>query len=126
MRYLSFLFLIFCFCFSASLSAQSEAVGEWKTMIPGQEEGSMIPLHVSIKDDNTYALDFGADGAVEIKGSYQSKGDQIVIQDVEGSDCTGKGIYTFEVNDAGMTMTRVSDECEGRGGPEGKMVFDRK
>ena len=85
----------------------------------------MIPLHVTIKADNIYWLDFGGDGDIEVTGMYQAKDGQIQIQDVEGSDCTGKGVYTFKVDDEGMTMTRVSDECEGRGGPEGKMVFSR-
>lgn len=126
MKHLPSFLILCCFFFSTSLSAQSDVVGEWKTMVPGQEEGSMMPILVSIKADNTYTVDFGADGAVEIKGAYQSKGNQLVIQDVEGSDCTGKGIYTYEVSDEGMTMSRVSDECENRGGPDGKMVFSRE
>ena len=124
MKYLPFLLGLFSFCISTSLSAQSEVVGEWKTMVPG-EEGKMIPLHVTIKADNIYWLDFGGDGDIEVTGMYQAKDGQIQIQDVEGSDCTGKGVYAFKVDDEGMTMTRVSDECEGRGGPEGKMVFSR-
>lgn len=127
MKYLSSLLILFSFCFSSGLSAQSEVVGDWKTMVPdGSKEGAMIPLHVTIKADNIYWLDFGGDGAVEITGKYETSDGQIHIQDVEGSECTGKGVYVFEVNDEGMTMTRVSDECEGRGGPEGKMSFSRR
>jgi len=125
MKYLPSFLALFCFCLSLGLSAQSEVVGEWKTMVP-DGEGNMIPFHVSIKADNTYLLDFGGDGTVEIKGTYQEKGSQLVIQDGEGSDCTGKGIYTFEVASDSMTMTRVSDECANRGGPEGKIVFSRR
>ncbi len=126
MKFLPSLLILFCFCFSTSLSAQDTPVGEWEAMVPGKEEGSMIPLHVTIKSDNIYWVDFGGDGQVEITGKYVAKGNQIAIEDVEGSDCNGKGIYTFETTDEGMTMTRVSDECEGRGGPEGKMVFSRR
>ncbi|MCO6477813.1 MAG: hypothetical protein J5I94_14380 [Phaeodactylibacter sp.] len=123
MKYLPFLL----FCLSANLSAQDSPVGEWKTMVPDREkEGAMMPLHVTIKADNLYWLDFGGDGSVEITGKYVAKGNQMVIEDVEGSDCNGKGIYTFEVTDESMTMARVSDECEGRAGPEGKIVFSRR
>lgn len=94
-------------------------------MVP-DEKGEMMPLLVTIDADNSYTVDFGADGEPEITGTYEEKDGKMHIQDVEGSDCTGKGVYTFEVTDDGMTMTRVSDECEGRGGPDGKMEFSRK
>ena len=126
MKYSPFLLLFFCFSLSSGLFAQSGPVGEWKAMIPADDKGNMMPMHVSIKADNTYAIDFGGDGTVEIKGVYSEKDGQLIIQDNEGSECTGKGVYTYEVTADGLTMTKVSDECEGRGGPEGKMVFDRK
>ena len=125
MKYLPSLLALFCFFFSTSLSAQPAVVGEWTTMVP-DKDGNMMPLHVSIRADNSYHLDFGSDGTVEVTGTYEAKGNQMIIQDAEGSNCTGKGIYTFEVTDDGMTMTRVSDECEQRGGPEGKMAFSRR
>ncbi|MCB0588194.1 MAG: hypothetical protein KDD06_23075 [Phaeodactylibacter sp.] len=127
MRYLPSLFILICLGFSINLSAQSSPVGEWKIMVPDRsQEGAMIPLFVTIKADNIYWLDFGGDGNVEGTGKYVAKGNQMIIQDAEGSECTGKGIYTFEVTDKSMTMTRVSDECEGRGGPDGKMEFSRR
>lgn len=124
MRYLPSFIILLCFSLPLGLSAQSGPAGEWKTMIPDQE-GNMIPLLVSIKADNTYSVDFGADGVVEINGTYKSEDGQITIRDNEGSECTGKGVYKYEVTADGMTMTRVSEECEGRGGPEGKMEFSR-
>ena len=50
----------------------------------------------------------------------------MTIQDVTGGGCTGKGVYNVKVTDTALFMNRVSDECEGRGGPEGLMQFKRK
>lgn len=125
MKYLSSFVVILCFCLPLASSGQSSAVGEWKAMIPADDQGNMMPMHVSIKADNTYTVDFGADGVVEIKGTFSEKDGQITIQDVEGSECTGKGVYKYEVTADGLKMTRVSEECEGRGGPDGVMELKR-
>ena len=110
-----------------SLVAQDPLVGDWKTMIPG-DQGQMVPMKVSIKADGTYALDFGMDGTVDINGAYQRNGDDMTIWDVSGqTDCDKKGVYKVAIASDGKSysMTRVSDECQGRGGPEGKMSFQR-
>lgn len=124
MKHLPSFLALFCFCLPFALSAQSAAVGEWKTSFP-DDKGNMIPVHLSIKADNTYAVDFGADGTVDIKGKYMDVEGHLTIQDTEGSDCAGEGVYQLEVTAGGMKMTRISDECEGRGGPDGVMAFER-
>lgn len=107
-----------------ALAAQTTPTGTWKMEIP-DKEGNMIPTQVNISDDGTYAVDFGADGTADISGTYTIDGDKIMIQDDEGSECTAKGVYQFKVADDSLTMTRVSDECEGRGGPDGVMKMDK-
>jgi hypothetical protein len=119
MQLLSSLFVLAALALPAGLLAQSP-VGEWKAS-GATPEGETWMFQVSIKADNTYTVDFGADGQVEIKGAYSISGDQITVQDVEGSDCTGKGVYQFAVEGDNLTMTKVSDACEGRSGPEGVM-----
>lgn len=106
-----------------SLMAQSP-VGSWKLSVP-DDKGNMIPLKVDISDQGTYTLDFGADGSVETKGKYSMDGAKMTIQDAEGTDCTGVGVYTLKVEGDTMTMTRVSDACTNRGGPEGVMVMKK-
>lgn len=115
--------LITCLvCFmTLSISAQS-VVGTWKFEFP-TDQGTLI-MTANIKADGTYALDFGNDGAVEVTGKYTLSGDEFTVQDDAG-DCTGKGVYKIKVDDTTMTMTRVSDECPNRGGPEGVMVSKR-
>ncbi len=105
------------------LMAQSP-VGAWKMSVP-DENGKMTPLAVTISADGTYAVDFGADGKVETKGKYTLDGGKMTIQDTEGSDCTEQGVYTLKVDGDTLTMTRVSDGCTNRGGPEGVMSMQR-
>lgn len=109
--------------FPLGLVAQSP-VGSWKMSVPGQD-GKMVPLKVDISADGTYAVDYMADGTVENKGKYTVEGEKMTIQDTEGSDCTEKGVYTYKVEGNTLTMTRVSDACADRGGPEGVMKMER-
>lgn len=85
----------------------------------------MTPLSVTIADNGTYAVDFGADGTVETRGKYTLDKDKLTIQDTEGTDCTAQGVYTIMVDEKNLTMTRVSDGCPNRGGPEGVMKMER-
>ena len=119
MKLLSSLFVIAALALPVSLFAQSP-VGDW--MASGTTpEGETWSFKVSIKADNTYTVDFGTDGQIDIRGTYAISGDQITVKDNEGSDCTGTGVYKYTVDGASLTMTKVRDECEGRSGPEGVM-----
>ncbi|TNE63705.1 MAG: hypothetical protein EP344_04220 [Bacteroidetes bacterium] len=112
------------FCIPMGLFAQSIA-GDWETQVPGQEEGTLMTIKVKMAEDGTYAVDLGGDGAVDITGKYQMKDGVVTIQDdgTSPDSCTGKGMYKVEKSDTTLTMTKISDECEGRGGQEGKMEF---
>lgn len=111
-----------------SMAQDAAVAGDWKTMIPGQDGTTMIPLKVKIAEDGTYTLDFGGDGVVDVKGTYKTDGNQIIVKDVveEGKEgCDGKGVYNFSVNNDTLVMERVSDECPGRGGEDGRMEMKR-
>ena len=109
------------------MTAQESLVGNWTTSVPGGEDGTVIPLKVTMTDSGTYTLDFGADGQAEVTGTYRVDGNQIVVIDEEGGECKGqRGIYTFTADATSLLMERVQDACEGRGGPEGKMRFTRE
>ena len=89
-------------------------------------EGGTIDILVSMNADNTYNVDFGMDGSAEVNGEYKLNGSKVTIKDVSGPQaCPQEAVYTFGVSSTSLTMTRVSDPCEGRGGPEGVMVFTR-
>jgi len=107
--------------------AQSDIVGDWKIEFPG-ENGATMSAKLTVASDGTYMVDFGMDSKIEVKGKYELDGNQMTIQDTGGDNSCGedkKGIYQVTVSTDSMTMTRVSDECETRGGPEGTMTFTR-
>ena len=106
-----------------SLMAQSP-VGSWKLPVP-DGSGNMITLKVDISAEGTFTLDVGADGNIETKGKYTMDGAKMSIQETEGTECTGVGVYTIKVEGDTMTMTRISDACTDRGGPEGVMVLKK-
>lgn len=112
------------FLMPLGLAAQSPA-GLWKLSVPDRE-GNMIPLHVNISDDGTYSLDFGGDGAIETRGKYSVDNDKMTIQDTEGAECTAVGVYAFKNDGKTLTMTRISDGCADRGGPQGVMTMDKR
>lgn len=114
------------FCLPFSLAAQ-DFVGDWTMKMPA-DNGDMVDVHLSIKGDGSYTVDFGKDGNVEINGNYQNDGNQITVwDDGTGDGCPkgAKGVYNWAIEGDKMTMTRISDACTSRGGPEGKMVFTR-
>ena len=117
------LLLAVLFLVPLNLSAQGP-VGTWKMSIP-DDQGNMVPVQVKIMDNGAYAVDFGVDGTTEINGKYTVDNDQMTIQDNEGSECTAKGVYKFKVDGNTLTMTRVSDGCAQRGGPEGVMKMEK-
>lgn len=118
-------FLGLLFCLPFSLMAQTATlVGDWKTQIP-DDTGKLMPVKLSMKSDGTFTVDFGVDGTSDITGKYTIEGEQITIVEVTGSCPDKKGIYKIVVTATTFNMNRVSDECETRGGPEGKMAFTK-
>ncbi len=123
MKALFHLFIACMVMLPFGLMAQSP-VGAWKMSIPDQN-GKLTPVKVQIAEDGTYAIDFGADGTIDLKGKYTVEGGKITVQDTEGSDCTAPGVYTLKIEGDTLTMTRLSDGCTSRGGPEGVMTMQR-
>ncbi len=117
--------LFLCCVLPLSLFAQSDFVGSWKGEVSAPD-GSSMTFSVVMAADGSYKVDFGMDGSIDIKGKYEEVDGKMTIQDVGGPEaCSGKGVYQYAVSGNSLTMTRVSDECEGRGGPEGKMMFTK-
>lgn len=121
--------LLFLVCMALSLGAFSQSlVGNWTIDVP-DKDGNMVPLKLTIVDNGTYTVDFRMDGEVEVNGQYEVAGDQITIWDTDGGaggcEAGAKGVYTIAVTDTELKMTRVSDECETRGGPDGVMTMTR-
>ena len=119
------LFLGLLFCFPLSLMAQNAAlIGDWKSQIP-DNTGKLMPIKLTMKNDGTFTVDLGVDGTSDIAGKYTIEGEQITIVESVGNCTDKKGIYKIVVTATTFVMNRVSDECENRGGPEGKMAFTK-
>lgn len=126
MKFSHFFFVLVCFCFSSGLTAQSTLSGNWQMTVP-TEDGGTMKVYLSFGADNTYSVDLAGDGTTDIKGKYELKDGQLTIQDNGGPEaCTGKGLYKVETTETLLKMTRISDPCEGRGGPAGVMEFSRR
>lgn len=85
------------------------------------EDGSVQTIKFSFEEDGTYTVDFGMDGTVQVRGKYEMDGNRIMIWDVEGEfACPSemKGIYNLEFTDADLNVSKVSDDCPGRGNQE--------
>lgn len=115
--------LIFLLVLPFSMAAQDLA-GTWKMSVP-DENGEMMTMIATISEDGTYAIDWGADGTVEVKGKYSTESGKITIQDTEGSDCMGEAQYNYRIEDDTLTMTRITDPCPDRGGPDGIITLER-
>ena len=110
--------------FSVSLSAQNH-VGTW-TWTGQDQEGNDMPVAMIIKADNTYQIDFGADGNPELHGKYTYENNTMTIADEVG-DCKGaKGVYKFVVDGDTVTASIVSDECPPRAQGSASMKLTRK
>jgi len=103
MKILILLFLAFIAMLPLGLMAQNP-VGIWKMSIP-DETGKMAPLKLDLLADGIYAIDFGHDGTIDIKGKYTLEDGKMTIQDTEGSDCTEQGVYTLKIE--GMHIKKV-------------------
>lgn len=115
---------VLAICFSASLSAQDH-LGTW-TWQGQTPEGDPMPMAMEFKADNTYHIDFGADGTVEIHGTVSYAAGVMTIADSVG-DCAGaKGVYTFTVDGDKATAEMISDECEPRSQGGNTMNLTRK
>lgn len=125
MKYALRILTFVCFSFPLALFADTSVVGNWQLSFPTDDGGTMT-VKVSMKNDGTYTVDFGVDGTIEVNGKYKVEGDKMTIKDVSGpQSCSGTGVYTVTVEGDTLTMKQISDECEGRSGPEGVLVFSR-
>jgi len=123
------LLILSALIFSASTLFAQSVQGTW-TINFSSPEGEPVAVALTLAE-NTYTVDFGNDGEHEVEGSYTLEGETMTLWDTSGNpdymcEANAKGIYTITLTDATMTMTRISDECKGRGGPSGVMEFSRQ
>ncbi len=124
MKNLLRLFSLSMLCLPVGLMGQS-VVGDWQ-MTASDPDGNQMTIQVSMTANGTYTVDFGVDGSIEVNGNYKLEGSKMTIKDSSGPQaCPQEAVYTVEVSGNSLKMIRVSDPCEGRGGPEGVMAFTK-
>lgn len=96
------------------MNAQAQ-LGTWTWETTGPN-GEKMNMQVTFKADNTFAVDAGVDGTIDIQGTFSLAGDRMTIKD-NGGNCDGKpGVYDMVVKGDTVNITMVSEECEDRKG----------
>lgn len=99
-----------------SISFAVDPSGTWK-MTMEDPEGNEMVASVTFAD-GTYQGDFGMDGTIEVQGTYTIDGDQLTMQDdvekTTAAACENAGSYTVSIDGDAMSLSLVSDACEGR------------
>ena len=121
----TYFILTLAFLLISSISFAQSVQGDWElNWDDGQGNSGVATLTIKA---STYEVDLNSDGIVDVKGDYSMEGDVMTLQDTEGEQmCSGEATYKAKVKDGKFTMTRISDPCEGRGGPEGVLEFTAK
>ena len=102
---------------SFNVFTSNDLIGKW-SLDTGQG-----PIVVEFKSDNSYEVDLGNDGQIDIIGDYKLNGNQVIINDRPGdTSCEEEGIYSFSVEGNTLTMKKVKDDCPNRGSSEAMVM----
>lgn len=115
---LSFLFVLISF------QSNSDLVGKWYLE---DENGAKVYI-VEFKTNLTYEVDLGANNDIDVIGKYSLQADKMTVQDTggpEACDIAQKGIYQLKINANQLTVTKIQDECPGRGGDVETVVMKK-
>ncbi len=85
-----------------------DIVGKWVRNGPGPKSG----LH--FKNDGTVEGDIHRDGQIEVASEYTIDGENIILKDIEGQTCPGKGVYRVVLGKHYVAFDFVEDSCFGR------------
>ncbi len=80
---------------------------------------------ITFTADGMYMVDMGADGTVDVEGTYTVEENTLTMKDTSGEmSCRGDegGSYTFSVEGDKASFSMVSDNCEGRKGLDGQTL----
>ena len=106
--------------------AQAALSGRW--LVQQETPDGIWQAKFVMRDDGSYAVDLGNDGSVDVRGKTEFSGDQVTVWDTGGENACGsdkKGVYAYKIEGDMLTLNRIKDDCEGRGGPDGVMRMQR-
>ena len=106
---MSFVLTACCCRFPGFLNASSSVVGSWKL------KDSATTL--SFRRNETFQLDIGGDGFIDIWGTYKLFENRIEFTDSRPevvTDCFHSGFYHYTRNGKELNFTLFADECVAR------------
>ncbi len=106
--------------------AQADLAGSW--LMTAETPDGHWEAKFTMQDDGSYTIDLENDGSIDVRGKTEFDGNQITVWDMGGDRACGpdkKGVYAYKVEGDMLTLNRVKDDCEGRGGPDGVMRMKR-
>ena len=110
-----FLILLLPLFYTLSCSTNhSELVGKWKGHRVNYFNANELIWEF---DDSNYMFDNGADGVIDLKGTWTTSTDTLFLTDIEGEAAcphTQKGIYIYKVSNDTLRLTLLEDDCEER------------
>jgi len=108
--------LVSCIMLFSMLFPYASIVGTWEI------QAGPRSYTITFNSNNTYAIDFGSDGSMEVTGTYSFADGKITMKDTDGSmkcERDSGGTYRVSMNGNEATFTLISDNCSGRKGLNG-------
>lgn len=85
-----------------TVSTNDDLVGTWSKQYNG------ISLVITFSDGGSLTVALGDEA---FTGTYSTTGNEVTMNT---SDCDSPGKYNYSVNSNKMTLSKISDDCEGR------------
>ncbi|HKA21575.1 MAG TPA: DUF5640 domain-containing protein [Blastocatellia bacterium] len=101
--------LILSFILATAVSAQEFKKGTYSSTAAGSKW--------SLKFDESGKVTVTSNGEVVVEGAYKVKGDELEVTDEKGPMACDKaqtGKYKWKLDGKKLTLTKVSDQCDGR------------
>ncbi len=88
-------------------------IGSWKLKSPGNSPATTI----TFRGDQTFQVDIGGDGIVDIAGTYDLYGNRLKLTDTDfrgTTNCFHSGFYNYTIKGVELTFEVFAEECAPR------------
>jgi len=88
-------------------------IGSWKLKSSGNSPATTI----TFRGDQTFQVDIGGDGIVDIAGTYALYGNRLKLTDSDfrgTTDCFHSGFYNYAIKKGELTFEVFAEECTAR------------